>query len=414
MSQSDNNNILAGLDGYGDEAILTDEVIAEKSKENEGNGETLKSLILFYKRFKLLLKKYWYVAALLFIFGFATTIYYFLNRTTNYVASLTFMLQEENEPNAQGASAISAVDPLASFLLTRVTTQAISLDRLKDISLSQKVITNMLFNKCIIKGKEDFLANHYLNVYYGYGPEPYFRNFRGLNSLKREEYLVFKKILGSIRIFNVGIEQTKSGAYVLKIASIDEELSKVMCELFYQNLSNFYIDKTTEKAQRNYIFLRNRMDSVRNLLYATEYTVANFEDRSHNLLLTTARVPQSRQYRNTEYYTAIYGETLKSFEASKVALNNITPVFQVLERPFYPLFSERFSGILTLIIGVFATFFLILLVFGIIYLKIYLWPKYKHLLLKTSEEVNEMGLEPIIETTEIETITPSQDNSAAI
>jgi hypothetical protein len=410
MSQSDNNNILAGLDGYDNEVVLTDEVISEKPKEEEVKSNTLNDIITFYKRFKNLLKKYWYLAILLSVFGGLLTVYYFLNRPTSYVANLTFMLQEENEPNAQGASAISAVDPLASFLLTRVTTQAISLDRLKDISLSQKVITNMLFNKCIIKGKEDFLANHYLKIYYGYGPEAYFRNFRGLNSLKREEYLVFKQIMGTIRAGNVSIEQTKSGAYLLNIATIDEELSKVMCELFYQNLSNFYIDKTTEKAQRNYIFLRNRLDSVRNLLYSTEYTVANFEDRSHNLLLTTARVPQSRQYRNTEYYTTIYGETLKSFEASKVALNNITPVFQVLDRPFYPLFSERFSGALTLFIGVIATFFFILIVFAIIYFKVYMWPKYKSLIQKANDDVNLSNLNPIEETSLTDTNFTSQDN----
>lgn len=173
---------------------------------------------------------------------------------------------------------------------------------------------------------------------------------------------------------------------MLSVKTIDEELSKVMCEIHYQNTSNFYIDKTTEKAQSNYIFLRNRLDSIRNMLYATEYQVANFEDRAHNLLLYTARVPQSRQSRNTQFYQTLYGETLKTFETSKVTLNNITPIFQILNRPYYPLYVERQSRTLVFIVGVVITGFVISIFLGLLYIRTYIWPKYRALINEAKEQ----------------------------
>jgi|GEM_PF-2583861 len=341
----------------------------------------LNKLILVYNRSLDILLSYKLLFSLVIILGLAIIVYKILTIERQFQAIIVFMLQEENENTVNTAN---LADPLSSFLLTRATSQTINIDRIKEISTSQKVITNLLFNKCIIRGQEDYLINHFLKVYYGY-TESYFKNFRGLNGLDRNQYKVFSKIYSLVRgcIF---IDQSKSSAYILRTTTMDEELSKITCELFYQNLSNFYIDKTTEKAQRNYVFLRNRLDSVRNMLYSAEYQVANFEDRAHNLLLNTARVPQNRQFRNTQYYQTLYGETLKSFEASKVTLNNITPIFQVLQRPFYPLLEIRASKILTVLIGGVLMFLAVMLLIALLYIKRYVWPDYKLSIIKADRD----------------------------
>ena len=237
--------------------------------------------------------------------------------------------------------------------------------------------SKIIFNKCIINGKEDYLINHFLSNYYG-NNDSYIKSYRGLNGLDRSQYRVFNNVSSIIKR-NIKIDQTKSGAFVLKLTTVNEELSKISTELLYQNISNFYIDKTTEQAQRNYVFLRNRLDSIRNMLYSSEYQVANFEDRSRNLLLVTARVPQIRQQRNTIFYETIYGEVLKSFESSKVTLNNITPVFQILQRPYYPLDAITRSKLIIVLISSVIIFFVSLLTLILLYLKIYEWPKYRHL-----------------------------------
>lgn len=330
-------------------------------------------IVTFYRRSKEILKKYWWLFVILTLIGYGVVAYKILNKEVVYQAVITFILQDEDSGSSQSAF----VDPLSSYLLSRSTSQTINIDRIIEIIYSQKLLSVVFFNKCIIKGKEDYLINHFLSEYYGIN-DSYFKSYRGLNGLDRNQFRVFNNASSIIKK-SISIEQTKSGAFVMKLNTINEELSKISTELLYQNISSFYIDKTTEKAQRNYVFLRNRLDSIRNMLYSSEYQVANFEDRSRNLLLVTARVPQIRQQRNTIFYETLYGEVLKSFETSKVTLNNITPIFQILQRPYYPLSAITRLSIVIVIIGSVVIFFVLLLVLIAIYLKIHEWPKYKYL-----------------------------------
>lgn len=329
-------------------------------------------IVIVYRRSKVILWKYLWLFLLIFICGIGRAAYLILNKEISYKASVTFILQEEN-----ASSGSSVADPLSSYLLTRNTSQAINLEKMREISFSQKVLTNLLFNKCLIRGRDDYLINHILVIYYG-NENAFFKSFRGLNGLNRNQYRVFSNVSSIVRK-SITITQTKSGAYVVTIAMKNEELTKVTTELFYQNLSNFYIDKTTEKAQANYIFLRNRLDSVRNMLYSSEYQVANFEDRARNLLLNTARVPQTRQKRNTQFYQTLYLDLIRTFENSKVSLNNITPIFQLLQRPYYPLAAITQSSSLILIFNMLIIFGVMILLLILLYLKIYLWPEYKYI-----------------------------------
>lgn len=347
----------------------------ESGSGQEGDAQSLiNALVGITINLWSIFKRKFAVFSIFILIGAGITIYKILTVDSTYNANIVFMLQDDVTK-----STTNIADPLSAFMLSRETSQTINIDRIKEISLSQRVLANVLFSKCVIRGKEDYLINHYLKIYYNY-EDSYYKNYRGLSGLNRNQYRVLSRVVGSLIKSHVLISQNKSGAYILTIKTIDEELSKVLCEIHYQNTSNFYIDKTTEKAQGNYIFLRNRLDSIRNMLYATEYQVANFEDRAHNLLLYTARVPQSRQSRNTEFYQALYGETLKSFETSKVTLNNITPIFQILNRPYYPLNFERESRTITLIVGIIITFVIMTLFLGLLYLREHVWPKYRELI----------------------------------
>jgi len=348
---------------------------AQGAHEDQDDGQKLfAALVRVSISLWEIFKKNIAVFSIFILIGAGITIYKILTVGSTYNANIVFMLQDDVTKSTSNVA-----DPLSAFMLSRETSQTINIDRLKEISLSQRVLVNVLFSKCVIRGKEDYLINHYLKIYYNYA-DSYYKNYRGLSGLNRNQFRILSRVIGSFKKDQILITQNKSGAYILTIKTIDEELSKVMCEIHYQNTSNFYIDKTTEKAQGNYIFLRNRLDSIRNMLYATEYQVANFEDRAHNLLLYTARVPQSRQSRNTEFYQVLYGETLKSFETSKVTLNNITPIFQILNRPYYPLNFERESRTITLIVGMIITFLIMSVFLGILYIKQNVWPKYRDII----------------------------------
>ncbi|HUH72924.1 MAG TPA: hypothetical protein VLZ75_00830 [Chitinophagales bacterium] len=372
----DNSNQLENEENL---SYSEEEIESQQEEKYAQLKKIIQLLKLFYERSKIILKKYIWLFILIFLIGVGITLYQILNKEVVYQATITFILQDDDT----GANQSNFADPLSSFLLSRSTIQSINIDRVIEIIYSQKLLSVVFFNKCIINGKEDYLINHFLSRYYGIS-DSYFKSYRGLNGLDRNQFRVFNNV-SSIMKRSITIEQTKSGAFVMKLNTINEELSKVSTELLYQNISSFYIDKTTEKAQRNYVFLRNRLDSIRNMLYSSEYQVANFEDRSRNLLLVTARVPQIRQQRNTVFYETLYGEVLKSFETSKVTLNNITPIFQILQRPYYPLSAITRSSIFIVVVSSFVIGLILFLLLVIIYLKVYEWPKYRHLFISDNK-----------------------------
>ena len=355
--------------------------------EVEESSDDIKALIakllVVFERLKQLTKDYLWLLLLVFICGIGITVYKVLNKDITYQSSVMFILKDEMDNSSQA----SAIDPLSAYLLSRQTVQGISVDMLKDISFSQKVLTNTMFNKCIIRGKSDYLINHILVIYYGKG-NSYFRDFRGLNALNRNQYRVFNNVCNLVKASS-SIIQGKSGSFFLNVEMSNEELAKVTTELLYQNVSNFYIDKTTEKAQLNYIFLKNRLDSIRNLLYSSEYQVANFEDRARNLLLQTARVPQQRQIRNMTFYSSLYGDLISSFEKAKITLNNITPVFQILSRPYYPLDVNSKPTSIIVLVGGFVTGLVMLILLGVLYVKRFIWPEYKPLFQKRTQPLDE-------------------------
>ena len=357
-------------------------IIEQDSSENE-MLDVLKSITIVFKRCVKIVKRHYLRFILIAIVFMGTSIYFYLNREIKYKGSVVFALKESNP---QGSSA--NIDPLSSYLLSSYTSSGLTLDEVKEIGLSQKLMSNLLFNKCIINGKNDYLINQIIFEYYG-SEKSFFKSFRNLNALSRGQYSVFNNISSIIR-GSVEIGQRKSGAFAISLSMKNEELTKVTLELFYQNLSNFYIDKTTEKAQANYIFLRNRLDSVRNMLYSSEYQVANFEDRSKNLLLYTARIPQMRQQRNTEFYQVLYADLIKKFETSKVTINNITPIFQLLSRPYYPLYIITMSKTMILLINIAICGLVMLLLIIFLYVKKYVWPKYRDVFKVEDDKENEI------------------------
>lgn len=106
---------------------------------------------------------------------------------------------------------------------------------------------------------------------------------------------------------------------------------------FYNTLSDYYIQKTTERARLTYDFLKVRLDSIKNELYAVEYQIGKFADQNHNLALTSPLIENERNIKRRDFLGGMYYSTMQNFEAAKVNVQNETPIFQIIDKPYYPL-----------------------------------------------------------------------------
>jgi uncharacterized protein involved in exopolysaccharide biosynthesis len=371
---------------------ITDHSAIDSTIPNKADSqfsEFIKNIYYYYKKVGKIISNYKLLYIIVFLSAILYTLYKYYNRASEFTSKITFTLYED----AQSSSLQQNIPDIANLNLSTLVASSIDIFKLQDIAFSQKVLSKLLFSKCIIRNKEDYFINHYYRLIINSSIN--FRDFHGLSNLTRQEfkqYMIAENALKNI----TKISFTDGNSYYITVNTSDEEVTKILSELFYQSLSNYYIEKATEKAYRNYTFLRNRLDSLSNAVYSTDYDIADFQDRSNNLLLSTARVPQNRKIENSEINKTLYLETLKNYENSRVTLNNVTPLFQILTRPYYPLTSTTETLTHILLINALIFFVVIILLTAFLFIYYYYWADFKNIIkeankdyLKDSKQLNE-------------------------
>ncbi len=353
------------------------------SEDNSQFSEFINNVYFYYKKIGKIVSEYKFIYLIIFISIILYTLYTYHNRESEFTSKITFTLYEDNEGASSGMQ--QNFPDIANLNLSTLVASSIDIFKLQDIAFSQKVLSKLLFSKCIIRSKDDYFINHYYRIIAKSSIN--FRNYSGLSNLTRQEYKQY--LLAENALKNITkISFTDGKSYYITVNTSDEEITKVLSELFYQSLSNYYIEKATEKAYRNYTFLKNRLDSLSNAVYSTDYDIADFQDRSNNLQLFTARVPQNRKIENSEINKTLYLETLKNYENSRVTLNNVTPLFQILSRPYYPLTSTTETLMHIVMINTIILLVMLIVITAILYVYFYHWHEFRAIVQQANNEFN--------------------------
>lgn len=284
-----------------------------------------------------------------------------------YIAKITFFLSEER-PQVPG---------VGSFTNLLQTTNANfgNPKKLKEYAFTEKVGSKMLFKKYVFRGREDYLANHYLRLMSGY-KDSYYKDFTSVNDLNIPDYLVFKNILRSIRTM-VNIDYNEAEIYSISVTSNDEEFSKLLCESFYDNLIDYYIERATRKAKITVDFLEEKLAYVKAQLENSEFNLADYKDKANNLVTFKADLNETRYVRNKALLEGLYSMTATALEGSKTNMQSIMPLFQTIDEPHLPLqkdvVSTRNQFIMYMLIGLIID----IIAIAIIYVRRHHWASIK-------------------------------------
>ncbi len=281
-----------------------------------------------------------------------------------YTAKITFFLSEER-PQLPGQGA-----GLTGLLATTNTAFA-NPKKLKEYAFTEKVGSKMIYNKYVFQGREDFLANHYLKLIAGYRANN-FKDFTSVSDLSIPDYLVFKSILTGIRTM-VSIDYNEAEIYSITITSENEEFSKLLCEIFYDNLIDYYIERATKKAKITVDFLEEKLAYVKAQLENSEFNLADYKDKSNNLVTYKADLNETRYIRNKALLEALYAQTAVALEGSKTNLSSITPLFQTIDEPHLPLQKNTVSTRNQLLMYMFIGVVIDILIIGFIYFRRHFW-----------------------------------------
>ena len=308
-----------------------------------------------------------------FLFSFQA-----ITKKPEYIAQLTFMMDESQ--NGSRGGEFGGLQMLGSLFGGNKGNE--SLGKILQLFESKKIVHNTLFDSIEINGKNDFLANHFLDLYtveklvkdYKYlGIYPYkqtwpkrllentkfkfthgdvddFRPIENLYLRIMYEAISGNKVVGLDPKLRSSLDET-TGIMTVIMSSDYEDVTLGVLNNIYAHLSDFFIEKSTEKQRKTLNIMTFKRDSIIGELKSKEYALANFKDSNRKLVTVKGYLQQLRLEREVGILNIMYGEVVKQLEMTDFTLRNMTPVVQIIDlprRPLYPFkpswFKNAFLG----------------------------------------------------------------------
>ena len=311
--------------------------------------------------------RYWFIIPLFIIpplLYFAIPAY---QDIPTYSANSTFMLNDDSAGDITGIGGL-----LGSLGLGGGKRGESNLQKVLQLFESRRIVEATLFSKTEINGNSDFFANFVIDQYGFHNIieesgkathllelEDFRFNHSKLDSFSNVEKTVlailYKKVSGDPA---AGLEpmidselDEISGIMKLSVTSRTEALTIKMLETFYQQLSDYYINKTVEKQQKLKNIVQLKKDSIEMELLNAEYKLADFEDSNRNLVTVKGELKRTKLRRKERILTSMYMQIVANLEKADFALRQKTPYVQIIDPPKTPIFPAKKSLVRGILMG---------------------------------------------------------------
>jgi uncharacterized protein involved in exopolysaccharide biosynthesis len=356
--------------------------MTEKQTQIVNDEISLKELIQKIKEWTLYLKTKWKIILSIAALGGAIGFVYASFQKPTYIATTTFVLEED-----KGGSGLGGALGLASSFgldLGGGGGGLFSSTNIIELMKSRFVVEKTLLNPVqVLADKKISLADYYIQIFKlkeAWSKKPGLANInfpanseRSKFSLKQDSIL--ETISNNLKSNNLTIIQKDKKATIisLKVQTENELFSKLFCEQLLKETSDFYIETKSKKSRLNVDVLQHQADSIRSELNSAITGVAAATDNVYNLnpAFNIKSSPSKRKQVDVQANTAILTQLVAQLELSKVSLRKETPLVQLIDRPILPLEKEKLGRLNSLLLGFFLTgFFTVLcLVFEQLYRK---------------------------------------------
>lgn len=272
-----------------------------------------------------------------------------------YTASLKFMLAEDN---ANPGNPLSGM--LGQFGLGGGNKASANLNKMKALLTTQKIIKTTMFEKVNINGKDDFLANHYIDIFnlhdtWKERKQDHLANFYfksgDFEKFDRETNRISNFVYKQIASFTLNgdlekghlqskFDDTGTEIVDLYFTSTSEIYSFNFLITLYKILSDFYISKTIVKQDDNFKMAKKRVDSLKSALASNQYQLASYKDKNRGIFKNQSRLKIDELDRESYRLQSLFAEAARNFEIAKMALQSKTPFITAIDMPHYPLGSK--------------------------------------------------------------------------
>lgn len=324
--------------------------------ENRESDEIEIDLFAELQLFKQLIRKNWVWIAVLSIVGAGAGYYYASKQKPQYTAKHLFSVKLSEMSGAGAISGLASLiggggggaDPYAKIIA---------------LAGSEKITGKALYNVTEVGGKKEMLINHFIQL------EEFQQKWSKDSTLQKVK---FKPALYSIERLNYGERKAlfailgqivegedasaagilvreydkKTGLINLSVTHWNEEFAIALSRSIYQELIDFYTYDSFDNMSLNVRNVKNKVDSIRNALYATQMAAAKKSDQALGLIMREDQVEQKSLNIKEQMLIVMLGEAQKNYETLSMMQRSSKPDFTLISEPFSPIKPKLKSKIL--------------------------------------------------------------------
>ncbi len=279
-------------------------------------------------------------------------------KRTYYFGTASLMIQ-----SSKGMSGLGGALQLAQqFGLMGGGMSGIGLDedKLLEIIRSRNIVTKALLRKGTLNGKEDLMANHYIEVFQlrekidkVEGMEGFkFTNNTPKNLSYIEDSLLTEFYEKITEKYMVTSKKSKSGIISVQLRTLNAHYTKLFVQYLIEAVVDFYVSNKIETDVSMADMIQARLDSIQDALTVAENKYAKWFDSNRHLTKTQGMIEEIRLKRDVEILNIMYAEVVKNNEMAKFQLQVNTPIVQLIDVPTLPLKDNETHWYVGMIIGI--------------------------------------------------------------
>lgn len=168
---------------------------------------------------------------------------------------------------------------------------------------------------------------------------------KGVLSLTSDENGIMNAIKGRI---NVMVDE-KSGVATLTVLMQDPLISATVTDTVMRNLQKYITDYRTNKARHDLAFTEQLYAEAKADYEKAQQEYADFVDSNQNIIRQSAMVEQERLQNEMNLTYQVYTQVAQQLQMAKAKVQEITPVYTVVQPATVPLKAAKPSKMLILI-----------------------------------------------------------------
>lgn len=340
--------------------------------ETQNDEITLKELLAKSKEWYSYLVSQWKIIVLAGVVGAALGLTYSIFKKPIYTATLSFALEDEKS----GSGGLGSALGLASSLGLDLGSSgggAFSGANLTELFKSRSMVEQTLMQPVVVGTDSISLAELYIRTQEWrdqWNEKPKLKAIQFPPLTKRQYFTrvhdsIMREMYEDLSETGLSIVQKdkKISIITMDVKSENEVFAKTFSETLAKQVSDFYVATKSKKARMNMAILQHQTDSIRAELNGaiTGVAVANDNTFMLNPAMNVNRTPSAKRQVDVQANTAILTELVKQTELAKVTLRKETPLIQIIDRPILPLFKEKISKTIGILLGgILACFIMVL------------------------------------------------------